>query len=65
MKRVMIVGQPGSGKTTLAREIGKRTGLPVYHMDHIHWEPGWIARDRGLRVHMANEIELRQTWIRQ
>ncbi|MEC3860679.1 AAA family ATPase [Mesobacterium sp. TK19101] len=63
MKRVMIVGQPGSGKSTLAREIGKRTGLPVYHMDQIHWQPGWVARDRGLRVHMANEIELRKTWI--
>lgn len=36
MKRVMIVGQPGAGKSTLARQLGERTGLPVVHIDTIH-----------------------------
>jgi adenylate kinase family enzyme len=40
MRRIMIVGQPGSGKSWLAGQIGKRLGLPVHHMDHIHWQPG-------------------------
>ncbi len=45
MQRVMIVGGPGSGKSTLARRLGANTGLPVFHMDHTHWQPGWIERE--------------------
>lgn len=44
MKRVMISGQPGAGKPTLARRIGAATGLPVIHIDHIHWQPGCAIR---------------------
>lgn len=44
MRRVMIVGHPGSGKSTLARAMGERTGLPVVHIDQIHWRPGWVAQ---------------------
>ncbi|WP_415919948.1 AAA family ATPase [Tateyamaria sp. SN6-1] len=63
MKRVMIVGGPGSGKSTLARRLGTRTGLPVHHMDHIHWMPGWQQRPRDLRREMAMEIEAGAAWI--
>lgn len=31
VQRVMIIGQPGAGKSTLARKLGERTGLPVVH----------------------------------
>ena len=44
MRRVMIVGQPGAGKSTLAREIGAITHLPVVHIDLIHWRAGWVER---------------------
>ena len=30
MNRVMVIGCPGSGKTTFAEELNKRTGLPLY-----------------------------------
>ncbi|WP_299282454.1 AAA family ATPase [uncultured Tateyamaria sp.] len=63
MKRVMIVGGAGSGKSTLARALGARTGLPVHHMDHIHWLPGWQARPRDLRREMALEVERGPRWI--
>ncbi|GGX50720.1 ATPase AAA [Tateyamaria omphalii] len=63
MKRVMIVGGPGSGKSTLARLLGERTGLPVHHMDHIHWMPGWIQRPRDLRREMAIAVERGDAWI--
>ncbi|MEL6615862.1 MAG: AAA family ATPase, partial [Bacteroidota bacterium] len=33
MQRVMIVGGPGAGKSTLARRLGEATGLPVIHID--------------------------------
>jgi adenylate kinase family enzyme len=63
MKRVMIVGGPGSGKSTLARTIGARTGLPVYHMDLIHWQENWVERPRPQRWKLAAEIETRDRWV--
>lgn len=40
MNRVMIIGCGGAGKSTLARKLGEKTGLPVVHLDQIWWEPG-------------------------
>lgn len=40
----MITAGPGLGKSMLARVLDDHTGLPVFHMDHIDWKRGWIAR---------------------
>ena len=63
MQRIAIIGQPGSGKSTLARNLAARTGLPLFHMDHIHWKPGWVERDRDERVSMALEVLAKEAWI--
>ena len=39
MKKILILGCPGSGKSTFAVKLQKRTGLPLYHLDRIWWKP--------------------------
>ncbi len=39
MERVIIIGCGGAGKSTLARVLGEKTGLPVVHLDQIWWAP--------------------------
>ncbi|MEO1641086.1 MAG: DNA topology modulation protein FlaR [Pseudomonadota bacterium] len=63
MQRVMITGGPGSGKSTLARHMGAMTALPVYHMDHIHWMPGWVERAKDDKIAMVREIVAFDDWI--
>lgn len=63
MKRVMIVGQPGAGKSTFARALGERTGLPVVHIDLIHWTPGWVERSRAEKTKLCREVHARNEWI--
>lgn len=63
MQRVMIIGQPGSGKSTLARKMGTLTDLPVFHIDTIHWQSGWIERTRDERTRLCQEVEAGERWI--
>ena len=47
MERIIIIGCGGAGKSTLARQLGEKTGLPVVHLDQIFWSPGnWQHLDK-------------------
>lgn len=43
-QRVLVLGGCGSGKSTFARRLSQRTGLPVVHLDQLYWSPGWVER---------------------
>ena len=45
MRRVVIVGRSGSGKSRLARRLGRQLQLPVIHLDQLYWKPGWREPD--------------------
>ncbi|SFI62643.1 hypothetical protein SAMN04488095_1401 [Jannaschia pohangensis] len=59
----MIIGQPGSGKSTLAREVGEIAHLPVFHMDHIHWQPGWVERSPDEKDVLCSQIHSMDRWV--
>ena len=64
MKRVMVIGCGGAGKSTLSRKLGEKTGLPVVHLDQIWWAPGnWqhLSREE-FDVRLLAELEKDQ-WI--
>lgn len=42
--KIMIIGTSGSGKSTLAQTLGQRYGVPVLHLDAVHFLPGWVER---------------------
>jgi adenylate kinase family enzyme len=41
VNRVAVLGVGGAGKTQIANELARRTGLPVVYLDRIFWRPGW------------------------
>ena len=63
MKRVMIIGGSGSGKSTLARYLGQATGLPVFHLDQIYWQPGWVERPESEAVEQVQKVHASEDWI--
>ncbi len=46
MQRLVIIGNSGSGKSYLARQLGERLSLPPIHLDHWFWEPGGFTHKR-------------------
>lgn len=63
MRRIMIIGGPGSGKSHLARGLGDLTGLPVVHIDTLYWQPGWIMRPRDEIGRLTNAVAKGDSWI--
>jgi adenylate kinase family enzyme len=63
MRRVVILGRGGAGKSVLARQLSELTGLPAIELDGLFWQPGpepppaeaWVARHR--------ELVARERWI--
>lgn len=51
VQRVVVLGPVGSGKSVLATEIARRTGLPLTHLDLLFWREGWtpVPREDALR----------------
>lgn len=37
MKKALVIGCPGSGKSTFARGLSEKTGLPVIYLDMLYW----------------------------
>ena len=43
MKRIVIIGCGGAGKSTLAQRLGEKLNIPVVHLDKLFWTPGWVS----------------------
>lgn len=47
MRRVLVIGCPGAGKSTLTRALAETLGLPAVYLDRLWWKSGWINRTRA------------------
>ena len=63
MKRIMVIGSGGAGKSTLARQLGERLHLDVYHLDALMWRPGWVMAPREERIDIQQQLVKKDQWI--
>jgi adenylate kinase family enzyme len=63
MRRIIVVGCPGSGKTSLALKLGRKLGLPVVHLDVLYWRPGWKASDKASFRARVADATAGEEWV--
>lgn len=63
MDKILIIGCSCSGKSTLARTMGEKLGIPVIHLDQLWWKTGWetvTVEEFDSRLHLAMNAD---RWI--
>lgn len=63
MERVLVIGSPGAGKSTLAAEIARIADLPLIHLDQLHWSAGWVEADKDEFEAKVREAIAGPRWV--
>ncbi len=63
MRKVVVIGCSGAGKTEFSRRLAEKTALPLVHLDKLYWRAGWrhVSAEEFDALHAA-ELE-KPAWI--
>lgn len=66
-KKIIIIGNGGSGKSTLGEKLSKNLNIPVYHLDRLTFKTGWVSVNEiefteNLKYILSNEKWIVEGW---
>ncbi|MCL4380101.1 hypothetical protein M1466_01230 [Candidatus Dependentiae bacterium] len=61
--KIAILGNAGSGKTTLALQLQQLLKLPLYHLDKYFWKPNWQPSEYAEFERIHNSLCGQPAWI--
>ena len=63
MKKVIIIGCPGSGKSTFAKALHQITDIPLFHLDMMYWNEDKTIVDTTVFRERVLETLQNSEWI--
>ena len=63
MKKVLVIGSSGAGKSTFSRRLSEKTGLPLIHLDKLYWKPNWVETDKAEWKKIVEKALAGDSWI--
>ena len=63
MKRIIVIGCPGSGKSTVSRALHTKTGIPLYHLDMMYWNADKTTVERSVFLARLSSVLEKEQWI--
>ncbi|HMF58439.1 MAG TPA: DNA topology modulation protein [Pyrinomonadaceae bacterium] len=63
MRRVLVIGSGGAGKSTFANRLGESLGIEVVHLDSLYWNPGWVETPKQEWSKTIEALLERDSWI--
>lgn len=62
-KKVLVIGSPGAGKSTFARELAKLTGLPLVYLDQLFWNSDRTTVSGEVFDRRLEQALAKEAWI--
>jgi adenylate kinase family enzyme len=62
VKRILVLGFSGAGRSTVARELGNRLGIETMHLDSHYWQPNWISTPPEAWDEKLKTLLERESW---
>ena len=63
MKRIIVIGCPGSGKSTFSRALHEITDIPLYHLDMMFWNADRTTVEKSVFLERLSEVLQKDSWI--
>ena len=63
MKKVIVIGCPGSGKSTISRALHNKTGIPLYHLDMMYWNADKTTVEKSVFLEQLSAVLAKDKWI--
>lgn len=63
MKKAMVIGCPGCGKSTFSRALHEAVGLPLYHLDMMYWNADRSKVPKSVFMKRLSDVMEKEAWI--
>ena len=63
MKKIIVIGCPGSGKSRFSKELNAKTDIPLFHLDMMYWNADKTIVEKSVFLKRLENVISEKEWI--